>query len=128
MEITIQLDDETAERVQDWASFTEQDLSQVFKNIISSSFPPALSQQYTPVAKLSDDAVLAAASTKERNAFSQRIDQLLIAQRESIITPDEQIELNQLMQQYHELWVYQSKALVEAVNRGLMPPMSDGDQ
>ena len=53
----------------------------------------------------------------------ERLGELLGKQRENMLAETEQLALAMLMQVYHRLWIRQSEALVEAVKRGLRPPL-----
>lgn len=53
-----------------------------------------------------------------------RLSQLLERQQAGNLTNGERTALNSLFQAYFRLWLRQSKALVEAVKRGLHEPLS----
>ena len=54
----------------------------------------------------------------------KRVSTLLTRQRERLITPDERVELAELMEGYDAGLLLKSAALAEAVRRGLRPPLS----
>ena len=61
----------------------------------------------------------------------QRLSQLLAIQQDDALSEQEQAELLSLMQNYQNIWLRQSKALAEAVKRGLrtaLEPLSKANE
>lgn len=73
--------------------------------------------------KLSDEEVLALTKARLTPSEGQRLDELIAKQREGSLPETERAELLALMHRYNHLWLQQSQALAEAVQRGLRPPL-----
>jgi hypothetical protein len=123
-QIMITLPDRIAKRVDDWATFSQQDVAEMLTTAIDVGLPELSGTQKTPVIDLDDSALLELTHVKLDEKAGKRLDSLLVKQREGQLSDPERKELLALMQQYHELWVRQAQALAEAVNRGLLPPLA----
>ena len=124
MQVTITLPDHIARRVNQWASFAQQDVSEMLTTAIDVGLPQLSGIRQESITELGDEALLELTTTKLDREKGSRLDSLLVKQREGALTDSERPELLVLMQQYHELWVLQAQALAESVRRGLLPPMA----
>ena len=123
MEITIQLTDSLAKRLIAWTTMTEQEVSQIVESALDASVPH-LDYEIEPVSELSDDEVLRLAHIQMSETDGERLSELQAFQREGELEESDRSELLSLMQIYNTLLVRKSEALVVAVERGLMPPLS----
>ncbi len=76
-----------------------------------------------PVDRLDDEEVLALAESQMPAALDEGLSELLYKQRERQLTVSEAGELLSLMLMYRSGWWRKTEALVEAVKRGLRPPL-----
>ncbi len=123
MQVTITLPNHIAKRVNAWAMFAQQDITDMLTTAIDVGLPELSSTPAKPVEALDDAALLVLTTAKLDTTAGYRLDKLLVRQREGVLTDVERPELLSLMQQYHELWIRQAQALAEAVRRGLLPPL-----
>lgn len=124
-QIMLELPDELYEQAEQWAVMTSRDVGETLTDALLLVLTPlpANTREETPVASLGDEEVLALADTRLDPVVGQRLSTLLTRQEEALLTEQEQTELMALMQHYQWLWVRQSEALAEAVERGLRPPL-----
>lgn len=123
-QITITLPDRIAKRINEWATFSQQDVTEMVATAIDVGLPELSGTQSTPITALDDTAILELTEVNLDESTGERLDKLLVKQREGELTNAERKELLSLMQQYHEMWVRQAQALSEAVRRGLRPPLA----
>lgn len=123
-QITLELPDELYEQAQQWAAITQQELSATLTEALSLVLMPLPVTNGPPVADLPDEEVLAMTKTSVTPAQGHRLSELLAKQREGELLETERAELLALMHHYHHLWIRQSEALAEAVERGLRPPLA----
>jgi hypothetical protein len=124
-QVILKLSDDLYENARRWAALTDRDVVETLTSaleIVLTSVP-SLPEVEKPVSSLSDAEVLALSQAKMKTWQGQRLGELLDKQREEKLTDQERPELLALMQLYNQLWVRQSEALLEAVNRGLRPPL-----
>jgi len=76
------------------------------------------------ISALSDEEVLLLSQVKMPPEQGNYLDRLLEKQQEGELTEEDRLDLQALMQIYHQLWLRQSEALREAVQRGLRKPMA----
>ena len=124
-QVTLTLPDELYEHARHWAAIIQRDLSETLTEALTIALTPVHTspELEQPVTSLSDEAVLALSKTQMDPTLGQRLGVLLEKQREARLTKIERSELLALIQVYEQLWIRQSEALVEAVQRGLRPPL-----
>ena len=123
-QITITLPDRIAKRINEWAVFSQQDVTEMVTTAIDVGLPELSGTKVTPIIDLTDAELLELTEAKLDESTGKRMNNLLAKQREGQLNDAERKELLSLMQQYHELWVRQAQALSEAVRRGLRPPLA----
>jgi hypothetical protein len=108
------------------AELMNQDVPRVLAETIESVLSPlgVSASDLTPVGKLSDNEVLAAADLQMDGAQGRRLGRLLDRQQAAKLKESERNELAALMQVYHECLVRKAQALGEAVRRGLREPLT----
>lgn len=104
---------------------TQRDLSDTITDALAIALPPmhTAPELEKPVSSLSDDEVLALSKAQMNPSQGRRLGALLEKQREGVLAENERPELLALMQVYSRLWIRQSQALAEAVQRGLRKPL-----
>ena len=124
-QVTVTLPDQLYENAQHWATLTQRDLSQTLADALMIVLTPVFSPPRLehPITSLSDAEVAALTRLRMDERQGKRLGVLLERKREDSLTPAESSELMALMQIYHQLWIRQSEALVEAVRRGLRPSL-----
>ena len=123
MEITLQLPTHLYEQAKQWAAITQQDLDVALTDALSVILAPVHTDPELdePIESLTDSEVLSQAKMEMTSVQGKRFSQLLLQQREETLSATEHRELFALAQLYHRLWLRQSEALAEAVQRGLRP-------
>ncbi len=124
-QVTLILSDDLYENAQRWATITRKGLDETLTNALAIvltpvHFEPKLEQ---PVGNLSDDKLLTMVKVRMQPEQGKRLEELLTLQSEGRLTSRQRNELQALMQVYDQLWLRQSEALAEAVQRGLIDPM-----
>ena len=124
-QVTLTLPEELYENAGRWATLTQQGLPEFLVETLTTVLTPvhATPELEKPVSSLSDEEVLAASKAQLEPGTGQRLSSLLKKQREGLLSAQEGPELLALMQVYEQLWVRQSEALAEAVQRGLRKPL-----
>ena len=125
-QVTISLPDDLYQGVSSFAQLLGKDIRDVLTETISLSLSPIATQTNvrTPVTALSDREILALAEIQMQPQDDPRLGELLARQEDGLLTIPEQSELLGLMQSYQEEWLRKTKALCEAVKRGLCEPLS----
>jgi hypothetical protein len=125
LEVTLTLPDELHERAERWANLTHRDLPEALTDLLELVLTPpyTAADLDKPITSLADHEVLVLSQLKMRTEQGERLGELLTRQREGELVEDERQELLALMQIYERLWVRQSEALAEAVQRGLREPL-----
>lgn len=125
-QILVELPDDLYEQAEQWAVITSREVGETLADALSLVLTPLPTDvtEETAIAALDNKEMLALAETKLDKATGERLSTLLYKQAEVTLTAEEQGELMALMQHYQWLWVRQSEALAEAVERGLRPPLS----
>jgi hypothetical protein len=76
------------------------------------------------ISQLDDASVMALAESQMPADKDERLSDLLYKQREKQLGVEEAAELLALMFMYYSGWWRKTEALVEAVKRGLRPPLT----
>jgi len=126
MEMTLTLSNDLYETARRWSALTQRDLTETLKDALTIVLSPLHTSATLdkPVSSLPDDEVLALSKVRLNLATGSRLNNLLEKQREGILRANERTELLALMQSYDQLWLRQSKALAETVQRGLRQPLA----
>jgi hypothetical protein len=124
-QVTLTLSDQLYEQARRWAAITQRDLSDTIADALAVALPPmpTAPELEKPVSSLSDAEVLALSTAQMNPSQGRRLSALLEKQREGVLAEGERPELLALMQVYSRLWIRQSQALAEAVQRGLRKPL-----
>lgn len=125
-QITITLPDKIYQRAKLFARHANRDMASVLADTIQLSMPPVRLDilDLPPVADLPDEQVLALTELQMEPEQDARLSALLDRQQASLITENERLELQSLMQIYQEGLLRKATALGEAVKRGLVEPLS----
>lgn len=125
VEITLQLPDRVYRQAKEWAAITQQELDVAITDALSVIMTPvyALPELDTPITALSDAEVMRQADLKMPVSSGQRMSALLAQQSAGTLSAEQSRELFGLFQLYQRLWLRQSEALAECVQRGLRPPL-----
>lgn len=123
--VTLTLSDELYEQAKRWAAITQRDLAETLTDALTLVLTPVhMTPKFEqPVAALSDEEILALSQAQMETNLGERLGALLEKQREGTLAVAEHSELMALMQVYEQLWIRQSEALAEAVQRGLRAPL-----
>lgn len=78
-----------------------------------------------PIEMLSDDEVLALADSQMTDTDQDELSDLLYANRENLLTPEQRPRLDELMTTYRLGMVRKAQALYVAVARGLRKPLDE---
>jgi hypothetical protein len=125
-QITITLPDDIYQRAELFARLANRDIASVLADTIQLSIPPVSLDilDLQPVADLPDEQVLALTELQMEPEQDARLSVLLDRQQANLITENERLELQALMQLYQEGLLRKATALSEAVKRGLLEPLS----
>jgi hypothetical protein len=125
-QITITLPDDIHHRAELFARLANRDIASVLADTIQLSIPPVSLDvlDLQPVADLPDEQVLALTELQMEPEQDARLSALLDRQQANLITENERLELQALMQLYQEGLLRKATALSEAVKRGLLEPLS----
>lgn len=125
MEMTLTLSNDLYETARRWSALTQRDLAETLTDALTIVLSPLHTSATLdkPVSSLPDDELLALSKARLNPVAGSRLNNLLEKQREGILSANERTELLALMQSYDQLWLRQSKALAEAVQRGLRRPL-----
>lgn len=127
--VTISVPEETYQRAQQLVQLTRRDVAEVMAETLSLSLPSlgvgvSMTARDTAVVDLPDDEILRLADIQMDTADDTRLSDLLDKQQANTLTKSEQSELAHLVQRYQALLLYKAEGLAEAVQRGLLPPLS----
>ncbi len=124
-QVLISLPDDLLSQAQTWSSITQRDLSQTVTDALRIALTPLSVDtiDLRPIETLSDSEVLALSRVQMDIGQGERMGKLLQKQREGKLLFADQSELSALAQVYHNLWLRQSQALAESVQRGLRPAL-----
>lgn len=125
-QITIELPDDLYQRAERFARLANRDVASILIDTIQLLVPPVRADVLSlePVFKLSDQQVLALAELQMEPDQDARLSELLDRQQSGILTETDRLELQTLMQIYQEGLLRKATALSEAVQRGLIEPLS----
>lgn len=125
-QITITLPDEVYQRAERFARLANRDITSVLVDTIRLSIPPIGVDilDLELISNLPDEQVLALTELQMEPDQDARLSELLDRQQAALLTEDERLELQGLMQIYQEGLLRKATALSEAVKRGLMEPLS----
>ena len=126
VQVTIDLPEDIYQRAERFAHLINRDLASVLAETVVSSLPYIREEANAlpSISKMSDKAVLDLANSSLTETQDLRLSELLEKQREQALLEGEGQELEALMQIYNEGWLQKTAALVEAVKRGLMKPLT----
>ncbi len=126
--VTLELSEALIEKAQRVSKVTQQSFETVLLDALEvmgltwENFPEE--SLPTPVAELSDEAVLVLASLKMDRDQNERLAKLQTKGKTTGLTEVERYELLALLQIYQLGQLRKSEALAEAVKRGLQEPLS----
>ena len=126
--VTLELSEALIEKAQRVSKVTQQSFETVLLDALEvmgltwENFPEE--SLPTPVAELSDEAVLVLASLKMDRDQNERLAKLQTKGKTTGLTQVERYELLALLQIYQLGQLRKSEALAEAVKRGLQEPLS----
>lgn len=125
-QITITLPDDVYQRAEQFARLANREVASILADIIKLDLPPVSTEvkALKPVSELSDEDVLALTELKMEPDQDARISELLDCQQAGTLTESDRPELRRLMQIYQEGLLRKATALREAVERGLIKPLS----
>lgn len=124
-QIILTLSDEIYKRAEHFARLTGQAVEDVIADRVGGTLPPLVSElDSRPVETLSDDEVLSLSQSMMDERLSSRMSGLSQKQREDVLTPEEQTELNMLFEIYNVGQLRKAQGLAQAVKRGLRPSLS----
>ncbi|HXU39012.1 MAG TPA: DUF6364 family protein [Blastocatellia bacterium] len=123
-QVTLNLPDDTFERAAKYAAYAHRDVSEIIAAALASSLPSMDAiDQLRAISKLPNEEIVALTELRMENETDRRLSELLEHQQAAELTDLERAELAALMRAYEMGLLRQSQALVEAVNRGLRPPL-----
>lgn len=123
--VTVTLPNDVYQNITQFATITQRTLSDALIEIVRFAFVSALPMsQETPILNLPDNEVVALTTAQMAPHQGTRLSELLALHSEEELNPTDYQELMALMQIYNQLWIRQSEALAEAVQRGLIAPLS----
>lgn len=122
-QITLALLDDVYQQAEYLAQMTGRDVGEVLRDTIEISLRPLGTSTPPPLQDLSDAEVLALTNLQLPPSQDERLSELLSRQQADQLTLDEQTELTAIMQVYQEGLLRKARALREAVQRGLLPPL-----
>ena len=123
--VTVNLSDDAYERASRYAAYANRDLSEIIAAALASSLPSIDAiDELQGISKLPDKAVLELTELRMEAEADRRLSELLEQQQEGDLGDLERAELAALMRSYEIGLLRQSQALVEAVRRRLIPPLT----
>jgi hypothetical protein len=127
VEVTLSLSEALIEDAKKLGSATQRDLEAVLQDtleILSLTWESVPSSNlYPPVSSLTDEEVISLANLKLSESQNQRLGDLQAKGKSTGISEIERYELLALLQIYQIGQLRKSEALLEAVKRGLYPPL-----
>jgi hypothetical protein len=116
--ISLNIPDPIVQQAKQQASKTHQPFEDILLEWLTSSF---IDQ---PIETLPDSQILALCEMQLDDQQQDRLNNLLSSQRETPLTTTDNQELTFLLKLYRRGLLRKAKALVIAVERGLIPPLS----
>lgn len=125
-QVTITLPDEVYQRAERFARLANRDVASVLADTIQLSMPLIRADGFDleSVSDLSNEQVLAVTKLQMEPDQDARLSELLDRQQADLLGEAERTELQTLMQIYQEGLLRKATALSEAVNRGLIAPLT----
>ena len=125
-QITITLTDEAYQHAERFAKLANRDVASVLADTIQLSIPPVRDDalEIEALSNLSKDQILALTELQMEPEEDAVLSKLLDRQQAGLLTSQERLELQKLMQNYQEGILRKASALSEAVKRGLIDTLS----
>lgn len=124
MQVVVNLPEETYRRARRLAQLTQRDVPDVLADTLGLSLPALGEGNVLELQRLADDQILALTELRLSDEDDERLSELLYSQQADQLAVEQRPELARLMQLYQEGLLLKAEALVEAVHRGLIPPLS----
>ena len=126
VEVTLMLPETLVEHARRFGQATQRDVSEVLTDALEMMWSTidTLSDLEPPVSMLLDDEVLALANSKMDPFQNERLGKLQARGKAEGLTEAERSELLALLYIYQTGQLRKSAGLVEAVRRGLRPPLA----
>jgi hypothetical protein len=124
VEVTLSIPENIFQHAARLSEATQLNVSHILADALAFTLPTlegALAAE--PVSQLDNEKVLALSESQMPSEHDERLSELLDKQREKKLTVTEATELLSLMLLYRSGWWRKTEALVEAVKRGLRPPL-----
>ncbi|HEX5104039.1 MAG TPA: hypothetical protein VFV87_09530 [Pirellulaceae bacterium] len=122
-QLTFQLSDEIAQQVRDRAAQEGVPVEDFVASIVKRDVAPDPVEELQRLAPLSDDEVLALADYMLSPEEDRRLQELLVQNRERLLTAEQGRELAELMALYNEGMLKKAMGWAEAVRRKLREPI-----
>jgi hypothetical protein len=125
-QITVTLPDDVYHRVEHLSQRTGRSIPDLVAQTVELSVRPlgAAASTEKPMAVWSNEEVVAATQAMMPAAQDERLSELLDLQQAGALTSSQHSELTALMEMYQEGSLRKAQALKEAVQRGLLPPLT----
>ncbi|MDZ7292946.1 MAG: hypothetical protein ONB44_13150 [candidate division KSB1 bacterium] len=125
VEVTLSLPDKIYQHAARLSAVTQFEVSNILTEALAFTLPTLdeAMAATTPVSQLDNETVMAIADSQMPADKDERLSDLLYKQRENQLSVEEAAELLSLMVMYYSGWWQKTEALVEAVKRGLRPPL-----
>jgi hypothetical protein len=118
-QLTVNLSDRAAQEAFLRAATEGTTVDELIQGIVEDALAPEAADPLQTAANLSDDEVLAMADYQLSPTDQRLLNDLLTANREGQLTPDQRAQLDGLMKLYDEGVLRKSIGWAEAVRRGL---------
>jgi hypothetical protein len=122
--VTLTLPDELYQRAEALADQSGRAVADVLMVTLDVTLPPPLAASSIPVSEMSDKALLATSQMLMDDKQQERMAHLLTKQQTVPLDATESLELSLLLHRYDEGSRRKAEAVAEAVQRGLIPPLS----
>src|SRR5215471_8531880 len=123
-QITVSLPDDTYERVETYAAYAGQDPSDIIAAALAGALPSLeVIGELRAISKLPGGEIVSLTESRMEPEADVRLSALLRRQQAGDLSESERAELASLMRDYEIGLLRQSQAMVEAVRRGLRPPL-----
>lgn len=126
VEVTLPLPEKLVEDARRFGQETKRDMTEVLAEALEMMWAtfPSPTAITSPLSTLSDDEVLSIANAKMDSIQNQRLGELQAKGKADALTEAERTELLALLHIYQAGQLRKSQGLAEAVQRGLMLPLS----
>ena len=125
MQIILDLPEHLYHQIENFARLTNQDIPTLLTNTLQYSIPALSLVTADPLSTLSDQKILALTQLQLHPEQDLRLSELLDRQQAGLLSSQEEPELQNLLKLYQDGLVRKATALQEAVQRGLIPPLSN---